>query len=231
MDIPSTHDGSQAVVLHYPDHRDPFGVFTTAGMLILMGTNERFGLCVNNLSMLPSSPSGVPVAFVARMLLEQETIEKAAETCKQLPHATGQHYALASFSKLISLESCAAGVFQVESDDRVLHTNHPLAEAAQAVSAEVTDDFGKTRERLAAIEACSSGFTSETDVMNALKDTSAPVSRESKGGWMTFGSLVCKFDAKGGVDVWIAPGPPHLVDFQKIPFPDVEGWVVLISSF
>jgi hypothetical protein len=215
MDIPSSHDGSQVVIRHHPDKGPETIVFTTAGLLVLMGANESLACVVNNLSMLPSSESGLPVAFVIRQILEHTELKTASDFVRSVPHATGQHYALASSSGLVSLEAHAKGVDIVDGE-KVLHTNHPLTDGAKGCASDHAD-LSFSGPRLSVLEKASAEFTSELSIMSVLKDTSAPISREKTGSWMTFGSLVAAASDQG-MRVWVAPGPPHLLEFEEVPF-------------
>src|SRR5215210_2582456 len=128
MDIPNIHDGTQAVVRIEPDDGPTALVFTHAGMIGLTGCNEDgLAVVVNNLDMLPASRTGLPVAFALRGVLTRRTLTDAVDFVTQVPHATGQHYGMAAPDGLASVEGWATGVaVNVESETRLLHTNHPL---------------------------------------------------------------------------------------------------------
>lgn len=243
MDIPAMHDGSQVVVRHHlpsdpssdPSDQPPKQLicFTTAGMLVLMGCNSSgLAVVVNNLSMLPSSPSGLPVAFIVRGALSHTSLDAAENFIRSTPHATGQHYALASPEGLISLEASANGhVYPLPTGDppKILHTNHPLHHQSQSLCPTFIDGPGLSIPRLSILESAYPTFQSEQNIMDALKtNIEAPISREKGNGvvgWMTFGSLVVKVDKKEnkGIRVWVAPGPPHLVDYEEVGWGNEDG--------
>ena len=132
MDLGWYTDGFQAL-LEVDDGEAPAAlVFTTAGMLGLLGVNAAgVGVCVNSLPQLPSAPEGLPVAFVIRRLLQARAAEEALGLVQTLPHATNQHYVIAGPGVARSFEAGAGGVTEYLPPDptRVLHTNHPLSDA------------------------------------------------------------------------------------------------------
>src|SRR5579862_248626 len=127
MDLPTAMDGDQAVLRLAPADGPAQLVLTAAGMIGLTGVNaDGLGVCVNALTMLGHSSSGLPVAFVMRGALARPDVAAAAGFLREVPHASGQHYALADAGSVLGLE-CSAGTV-VESSDgvRLWHTNHPL---------------------------------------------------------------------------------------------------------
>ncbi|KAI9027802.1 acyl-coenzyme A:6-aminopenicillanic acid acyl-transferase-domain-containing protein [Hyaloraphidium curvatum] len=229
MDIPDFHDGSQVVVRHHlsdaGDGPSALLVFTAAGLIALFGCNSSgLAVAVNNLSTLPTSDSGLPVAFVIRSLLERTDISSAETFLKSVGHAIGQHYALASPEGLRSVEAGAGGsVYRDEGvSDILLHTNHPLTPGAKSCSI-ADDDPGFSRARLGVISSAAPNLKSEKDLMAALADRSAPVSRSrdptvAGPQFLTFGSFVSCSRTGAAPRFWVAPGPPHLVDFKEVPW-------------
>ena len=124
MDLGDYTDGFQ-VMLRIDDRYHPSAlVFTTAGMLGLMGVNAAgLGVCVNSLPQLPSAPEGLPVAFVLRRLLQARSLSEAADLVQALPHATNQHYLIAEPGAARSFEASAGGVTEYLSPDplRIFH--------------------------------------------------------------------------------------------------------------
>ena len=154
MDIPSIHDGTQAVLRIEPDTGPAVSAFTYAGMIGLTGCNEHgLALVVNNLDVLPSSANGLPVGFIIRGILGQETLGDAVAFATAVPHATGQHYGIGAPDGLASVEGWGAGVAVGElSEQRLCHTNHPLLSGEAADDAEQRFQRSRTRERLAHVE-------------------------------------------------------------------------------
>ena len=140
MDLPALMDGAQAIVRHDDGAGSGGTLLTAAGMIGLTGVSSAgLGVCVNTLAMLNHSRDGLPVAFVMRGALAQGSVAGAAAFLGRVPHASGQHYALADPAEVAGYECSAAGA--VRSDDaagRFCHTNHPLrsADVDPAVAAE-----------------------------------------------------------------------------------------------
>jgi len=152
MDLGGYTDGFQAMLRIGPDGERPAAlVFTAAGMIGLMGVNAAgLGVCVNALPQLANAPSGVPVAFVLRRLLQARTLAEAVDLVLAIPHATNQHYVIASPDGVRSFEASAAGVAEYRPPDpaRVFHTNHPLAAAATRAA---PDAWENSEARLASL--------------------------------------------------------------------------------
>ena len=218
MDIPSLHDGSQAVIHHKPDDAPETIVFTGAGMLGLNGANAAgIAVVVNNLSMLPSSRAGLPVMFVIRGLLEWTTLGDAVAFVEGVPHAIGQHYAIGSPDGIAGLEGAANSVVRVEtSGRRYVHANHPLANRAiEGDPAEIyarSTTFARQNRAAELIETAADA----SGIEGVLEDTSAPISRAPKGGHMTFGATSITCSAPPTVRV--APGPPHETPWTAVGF-------------
>lgn len=226
MDLGQYTDGHQVTLRIAPDGERPGAlVFTTAGVIALMGVNDAgIGVCVNSLPQLPSAPEGVPVAFVIRRLLQARSVEEAAEWVQAMPHATNQHYVIAGPGEIRSFETSAAGVTEYRAPDprRVLHTNHPLSET-QGV-AETPQQRRNSAQRL----ACLTGRLAEGDwpdlaalqaTLSASDDPENPVCRTGGGGNIGFtcGAMISAIPADDGpVRAWVSPGPPSLRGFTPL---------------
>jgi isopenicillin-N N-acyltransferase like protein len=212
MDLGGYTDGFQAL-LEIDDGEHPAAlVFTTAGMLGLLGVNAAgVGVCVNSLPQLPSAPQGLPVAFVIRRLLQARTAEEAWRLVQTLPHATNQHYAIAGPGAVRSFEAGAEGVTEYHPPDpaRVLHTNHPLSDAP------ATPEPPAAREnsvaRLASLQARlgagQPGLAEIRAALSACDDARHPVCRTGGTVGFTTGSMISAL-TPDGVEVWVSNGPP-----------------------
>jgi hypothetical protein len=102
---------------------------SVAGMIGLGSLNEHgLGVAVNGLPHLPTSPFGLPVAFVIRLLARQHDVPSACALLRAIPHATGQHYMLGDRHEIASMECSTAGVDQVvASGPGLAHANHSVA--------------------------------------------------------------------------------------------------------
>ena len=216
MDLPEVMDGAQAV-LRLDGEGGAGAVLTAAGMIGLTGVNAAgLGVCVNTLSMLRHSRDGLPVAFAMRGALERRSVAAAAAFLAAVPHASGQHYALADRSGVAGYECSAAGA--VRSDDgsgRFSHTNHPLR------SGDVDPDRDPagapdSHARLAAMEAAAPAVSAGADAERVLADRETPLCVIAEPGrpWLTFGSIAAELGRT--VRVRIAPGPPDRTDWLDV---------------
>ncbi|MCC6793420.1 MAG: hypothetical protein IT336_17180 [Thermomicrobiales bacterium] len=218
MDIPSLHDGSQVVVHHKPDEGVESLVFTGAGMIALNGANAAgVGVVVNNLAMLPSSRSGLPVMFVIRGILERTTLAAAVEFVENVPHAIGQHYAIGSPDGVAGLEGAANGVSRVPvASDRYVHANHPLANLA--VVGDPTERYASSRtfERHNRAVELIDGAADQSGIETVLSDETTPISCSPRRGYMTFGgtSITCSVPPV----MHVTAGPPHETTWVPVGF-------------
>jgi hypothetical protein len=202
-------DGAQAILRYDDGNGDGGTVLTAAGMIGLTGVSSAgLGVCVNTLAMLNHSRDGLPVAFVMRGALAAGGVAGAGEFLARVPHASGQHYALADSTGVAGYECSAAGA--VRSDDgggRFCHTNHPLAstDLDPSLPAEGRED---SHVRLAAIESAADGVATGADCERTLAEREAPLCVIPEPGrpWITFGSIWAELGDTPRAR--IAPGPP-----------------------
>jgi hypothetical protein len=123
-------DQSQLVLrLSGPDQPEAL-VLSSAGLLGLTGVNAAgVAVCVNALMMLRHSGRGLPVAAVLRGALARGDRDAAVAWLRDVPHASGQHYAVGDRHGFVGLECSAGGAaLSCPPGARTLaHTNHPLA--------------------------------------------------------------------------------------------------------
>lgn len=215
MDIPRVHDGTQAVLRVSDEAGFDVTLFTYAGMVGLTGCNAAgVALVVNNLDMLPGSLSGLPVGFVIRGILERRTLKEAAGFARRVPHATGQHYGMASPEGLASVEGWATGEAVMDIEDVLLHTNHPLYTTEPVGDVEARYQWSRTRERLAFIAREALDCQEVAGVQRLLADRTVPVSIDASRSSMTFGAVI--YDCSAPPRMWVSPGPPHQHAFQDV---------------
>ena len=216
MDIPRVHDGTQAVLRVVYDSGLEVSVFTYAGMVGLTGCNSAgVALVVNNLDMLPGSLTGLPVGCVIRGILQRETLAEAVAFALRAPHATGQHYGMASPEGEASVEGWATGVAEMTVDDGLLlHTNHPLYADEPVGDVEARYAWSRTRERLAFITQGVIACQNVDDVQRLLADRTVPVSIDATRSTMTFGAVIYECSVPPGM--WVTPGPPHQYAFRQV---------------
>jgi isopenicillin-N N-acyltransferase like protein len=220
MDIPTVHDGTQAVLRLQPEGAPEILAFTMAGFVGLMGANAAgVGVVVNNLDMLPSSAAGLPVAFVVRGILACSTLAAAAEFVVQVPHAIGQHYGIGGPEGLASYECAGNGAFRDDTaTERIVHTNHPVVNLVVEDETEADRRYtaSNTRARFDAVASCAAELTDLEGVERVLSETTAPVSRAPRRGFMTFGSMAAELTVPPRVR--FAPGPPHATPYVEVGF-------------
>ena len=150
MDLAPWLDGLQVLLDIRPTEGAPRMLAPSyPGMVATNAMNEHgIGVCVNTLSSLPTDPAGLPVALVIRLLAAQPTFADAIDALKAVPHASGQNYIVGAPDAVADFE-CGAGwlVAAGEDDDRIAHTNHPLADHDPA-AAEAAGPLSNTFERL-----------------------------------------------------------------------------------
>src|SRR4051812_4604618 len=94
MDLPSWVEGLHVLLDIRPDDGSPRVLAPAyAGIVATYAIGHHgLGVAVNALSQMPTSRTGLPVAFVIRLLAIQPSAAAAAEVLRGLPHASGQNY-------------------------------------------------------------------------------------------------------------------------------------------
>jgi isopenicillin-N N-acyltransferase like protein len=210
MDLPEVMDGGQTILRSTAPDGSQTVVLTAAGMIGLTGGNsDGLGVCVNTLSMLNHSADGLPVAFVVRGLLERRSLAGAEEFLRAVPHASGQHYAIASDGDVAGFECSAGGVVASDGGQgRFWHTNHPLASRDLDPADDDPEGTADSQARLARLAEAGPEMESTDDCERLLADKRAPlcVAPEAEHNWLTFGSIAMELSSPPLVR--IAPGPP-----------------------
>ena len=234
MDIEAWNEGFQ-VLLRLEDAGAHPGalVFTVAGSLGLMGVNRSgIAVCVNALLQLSHRRDGLPVACVVRGLLACPTHGEAVDFLRRLPHASGQHYIVGGPDKLSALECSANAVRELDTTDRILHTNHPfenddfVAPGAAANAPGSASANSRVRLRwLVQHLGAPDDSPRISDVIRALRsrdDPDHPISRRredsdptSTMGYTVGGAIFCLTDPPTAL---IAAGPPCSTSFLKFSF-------------
>jgi hypothetical protein len=136
LDIPAfLHD--YQTVLRIRDEVDGLEalVFTIPGSLGANGVNSRsVGVCVNAVTQLAYSATGLPVNFTVRGILRQKTYEQSAKFLEDIRPAAPQTYVIGGPSETAIFERSAGKMSKFVPLERAgfsYHTNHPM----------VNDDF------------------------------------------------------------------------------------------
>lgn len=227
MDLPRWHDGAQALLRIAADDGHEALVFTSAGMIGLMGLNGHgIGVCVNTLSQLGVSRSALPVAFAMRGALAKANADHAADFLRRAPHASGQNYQLGDRHGIRTLECSAGGAVELDVDNgRSLHTNHPLKSRDSVYSGVNLSGSENSRGRLASLVADLSEDTAPAVDAEIVKSalsacradgavSIAPSLEVPTTESMTIGAVV--YEIGETITLSVCAGPPA-----------VEGWMRL----
>ena len=224
MDLPGFMDGSQLMLHIHPDSGPAAYVLTAAGMVGLTGMNSAgLGVCVNTLLMLNHRADGLPVAAVLRGLLACQSLAEAERFLTSVPHASGQHYALADRTGLRSFECSAAGASASApaGADRVLHTNHPLASRDLDPAAErqlgQAGRIDNSRARHAFLAGHASQAADAASVRTVLEDRTVPICVTPEPGHysITFGSVLYLLGDQQAAEYCL--GRPDASAWQQVP--------------
>lgn len=199
MDLPVFMDGSQMILrVRAPDQPEAL-VLTSAGLVGLIGINRSgVAICVNTLLMLNHNPNGLPVAAVIRGALVCGSAESAIRFLRSVPHASGQHYAIASASGVTGLECSAIGAATsgAQGTRSLVHTNHPLvSKDIKASALSLLEKRGRvqdSRRRLTFLQERVGALAQPSDVIRILGDQTTPICLvpKSDGLSITFGSVL-----------------------------------------
>lgn len=201
---------------------------TIAGIVNQDGMNQNLGFCLNHIGKLARDESGLPVVFVARLLLEQcNSVEEAVDLLKELPHASGMNYGLVDKTCTRTFEVSANSVNEytpLPELKRIWHTNHPLSNEDYcrdiATWNRLSDEeAGNTQKRFDYLEREISKPEQILDVARAkalLSSREAPVSSHTEDSFPTINGLLFEFGSTP--TLFFAPGPPSKHDFVAFSF-------------
>lgn len=211
MDLDVWMDGGQVALVRAERPGLPdVAVLTRAGMVGLCGANgSGLAVLVNTLPQLPVDPDGVPVAFVARMVLDCGDVAEASDLLRRLPHATGQAYTLVDRSGAVAGLECGSGTvrdYPPAAAGMMVHSNHPVAEAPDSASDAGADSLpegqgaatisASSADRLEILREACGTIQDEDSVVRLLADSVAGVhvlpGRWGRPGWATFGSVIVR---------------------------------------
>jgi hypothetical protein len=152
MDPPEFLHGFPTLLrIHYEGTPDAVMVYTVPGLIGLNGMNNQgLGVACNSISMLNSSGTGMPVAFVLRKLLEFQNLEEAGRFLMGVKHATPQAYTIGDKDSVICYE-CSANACKpyltFEESGVVLHTNFSILNRDfNDTFIELLAEYGKTTD-------------------------------------------------------------------------------------
>ncbi len=216
MDLDRVLDGSQVVLRSTDESGRTTAVLTSAGLMGLCGLSSAgFGICVNALTTLEHSATGLPVAFVLRGALAQPDARAALAFLQSVPHASGQHYAIVSHDAhgglfTASVECSAFGaVVSAPANRGFGHANHPLA----TTDIDPTMAPGQSRSHLR--QGVLDAHVAETldDLADLLSSPPLCVSR-TDSDWFTFGALAMRLGDE--LTLRYSLGPPDAEPWHEI---------------
>ena len=238
VDVGDWADGFQTVLrLQDPADGAQTLVFTVAGMVGMNGVSGRgIAICCNTLLQLDTSIRGLPVAAIVRGVLACRSFEEAEDFVRTVQHASGQNYLIGGRHNIVNIESSGAGSVVYKWDhrnDRVLHTNHPLAQppSSRYAAREQHDrlsagDIGYAASSHRRYDSLSSRFsksvgpTSVSEVMDILRardDADYPVCLEASDASsdaMTIASTI--FELGDKACLYISAGPPSKSNYMPL---------------
>ena len=232
MDIGSWVDGKQVLLRLMPTETSPeVLLFSVAGNTGLNGINAKgVGVTCNTLAQLNYSSNGLPVSAVVRLLLGMESIDKAEQLLRRVPHASGQNYILSSAGDIRCFECSANSVVRYIPEacqSRIFHTNHPLVNLDESIFLEPEKKLSKST--VARLDSICSRLGDDSialtlvDIKVALAahdDPDNPVSRntnkEDSPIGFTAGSSIYEFS--DAPRLHLAAGPPCETDFELFEF-------------
>jgi isopenicillin-N N-acyltransferase like protein len=211
-DIPVVKEGVQTLLhITYPDSDLQAFIVTQAGAVGALGMNNRgIGLLCNTLSQLNNSTEGLPVSCLVRGVLEKNTFSESAEFIRNVRHASGQNYLLASPNKLADFECSGNKVVELAEVDQACHANHPLAntDIAQEV---VYPASLKRQEYLEKSE-----YGSAEEMKEVFRNPVVSLEKDASRSQFTAGCAV--MELSGSPRLHFAPGPPSITPFSAYSF-------------
>jgi hypothetical protein len=238
LDLSQFMDGFQ-VLFRYPcdESAGEILALSVPGMISLNGMNSHgLAVCDNALTDLKSSPNGVPVFALYRLLLECPDLARAIDLASGLAPAAGLNWVMGDPGGVAMIERSAGRLERYGPSDAarpIFHTNHPI------VCADLREDLAgaggraapsrSSHLRFAALQARLLPERVEIDVgyLKALlasrDDPDYPISRcggrneADRQIGFTLASSV--FELHAGRPLWrLAAGPPHQAEFLTFGF-------------
>lgn len=211
-DIPVVKEGVQTLLhITYPDSDLQAFVIAQAGSVGALGMNNRgTGLLCNTLSQLNNSTEGLPVSCLVRGVLEKSTFSESAEFIKNVRHASGQNYLLASPNKLADFECSGNKAVELAVGDQACHANHPLANTD--IAQEVVYPASLSRQEY--LEK--SEYGSAEELKGIFRNPAVSLEKDYSRTQFTAGCAV--MELSGSPCLHFAPGPPSITPFAAYAF-------------
>jgi predicted choloylglycine hydrolase len=229
MDIPTFYHGFQTVMKIKEGEKEMM-FLTIPGHLGITGMNSKaVSINCNTLMQLDYARTGIPVTFVVRGVVSQNSHEEALSFLKSFKHASGQNYMIGGSDKVLSMECSTNKVEEFRPFENSLftyHTNHPMSNTDYSDKYLVhLKDAGKTVEeglyKCQRITSFESRFTDKTKMVGVKEIKEVLSSRDHAGGDVvsnnsTYASVI--YELGDSPKFIIAPGKPHETEYVEINF-------------
>jgi isopenicillin-N N-acyltransferase like protein len=217
LDLPFSFDGS-AIVVEIEEADYPRKVaLTAAGTVGYCGANEEgVAVCCNALPSLRAAAAGVPVLGCVRGILRSSSLAEVEAFLREAQIAAPQNYLVGDSEGVANFECSANQVVCLgPTDGRVWHTNHPF-ENPDRIAEDAPSLVGTSHERAAFLEQAVPSLDSGEDVLEALRDRTAPLCRvgAQPTDSHTWGTILMSLSQPPTVE--IAPGPPDRTELERI---------------
>ncbi|MBN1895893.1 hypothetical protein JW906_15510 [bacterium] len=229
MDPPLYFHGKPTLLhLTDPDNKSEKFVFTFPGLVGLCGLNSNsVGVACNGISMLNHTHTGLPVAFILRMLLEQENEQSAYNCIEKLPIAIPQCYTIGGIQTARCYECSAHDkkvFYPFEEKSITIHTNFSISNRDfNSKYIELLKEYGKTvddpyycpryfnvYDKMVAFDF-QLNFEKIKQILSSTDSDLEPISNEN-----TFGSLIMELSENP--ILYISPGKPDKTKFITLKF-------------
>ncbi len=229
MDPPLLFHGTP-LLLHMTEteNKSEQYIFTFPGLVGLCGMNScGVGVTCNGMSMLNHASTGLPVSFILRLILEQESEQAAYDCIEHIPIAIPQCFTIGG-PQVARCYECSANAKEIsypfDNKNITLHTNFSITNRDfNQKFIELLKEYGKTIDdpyscpRFFTAYNKIIGFNYDLDLQNIkaiLSSTESelePISNEN-----TFGCLIMELSANPTLH--IAPGKPDETEFITLKF-------------
>ncbi len=230
MDIPGFYHGYQ-ILFHIKQKKSDLESFVLSvpGLIGLNGMNNcPVSIHCNALGQLEYSGDGLPVAFIIRGVLKQNSFKKAVVFIHTIKHASGQNYIISGINKSSSFECSAQKVSRYipfKGAEITYHTNHPLANdnysnkyLERLKQRRKTPEQGLyRRNRFFSLEK---RFKKRFEPVS-IEDIKSALSSHDTGNWdicnkSTFSCTIMVLSEKP--ELLITAGPPDIMPFKTFKF-------------
>ena len=233
MDLEGYTDGHQILLRLSRTAKTPEQlILTHPGLIATNGLNEAgIGACMNTLMELKAAPTGLPVAFIVRRILNSTDKDDVLKFIQSVPHASGQNYIVGIKGEVYDFEASANKVVRFDpknANGTVYHTNHPIVNddvkewhKEYNPKADKLPVNSNSYVRLASVQkhVANSPVVKDDlikETLRAKDDPQNPVCRTFNRWGGTFGSVVMTLSGKPSLQ--ITAGPPDESEYKVVSF-------------